>query len=90
MASEAPAETHISSAVVMAMPNAVAAVSASILALPLTEIYHQENGKFIVLLEGASAGEVGARLAEIGLFDGVIAANLVYEHIEAFEPEDMV
>jgi nitrate reductase NapD len=77
-----PGELHISSAVVFARPDFAAEVSGRIARMPQTEIYHEENGKFVVILEGASVGEIGARLAEIALFDGVISANLVYEHVE--------
>lgn len=75
-------ELHISSAVVFATPDHVSEVRERIARLPLTEIHFEERGKMVVILEGASVGEIGARLAEIALFDGVISANLVYEHVE--------
>jgi nitrate reductase NapD len=40
-----------------------------------------ENGKIIVLLEGASVGEIGERLTAISLMEGVLAANLVFEQV---------
>ncbi|MGH7060627.1 MAG: periplasmic nitrate reductase subunit alpha, partial [Stellaceae bacterium] len=49
--------------------------------LPGTEIHRVENGKIAIVLEGRDSGEIGARLAEIALFDGVVAANLVSEHL---------
>jgi len=76
---------HISSAVVTAFPEASTAVAARILALPDTEIYAIENGKIVVVMEGATTGEIGGRLAEIALMEGVLTANLVFEQIDTLE-----
>jgi periplasmic nitrate reductase NapD len=76
---------HISSAVVRTRPEDAAAVSAQIDAYPDCEVYHQQDGKLVVVLEGPSSGAVGSRLAEIALLDGVLSASLVYEQIEAAE-----
>ena len=38
-----------------------------------------------VTIEGYSTGELGDRLTEIGLMDGVLAANMVFEHAEEEE-----
>jgi len=72
---------HISSAVVSTLPAHVDAVLASIGEMPDTEIHRVENGKIVVVLEGATAGILGDRLAAIGLLDGVISANMVFEQI---------
>ena len=41
-----------------------------------------ENGRIVVVIEGSSGGELGDLLTAIGNLDGVIAANMVFEHIE--------
>ncbi len=72
---------HISSAVVSAFPERCDEVVRQINALPLTEVHRVEGGKIVIVMEGASTGEIGARLAEIGLIDGVLSANMVFEQI---------
>jgi nitrate reductase NapD len=81
----APRTHHISSAVVSAFPQNCADVVSRIEALPDTEIYRVENGRIVIVLEGASTGEIGARLTEIALMDGVLSANLVFEHVESLD-----
>ncbi|MGO4839852.1 chaperone NapD [Rhizobiaceae sp. 2RAB30] len=39
----------------------------------------------VVVMEGGSAGELGAQLTALGALDGVVAANMVFEHIEEME-----
>jgi len=73
---------HISSAVVSALPAHVDAVLAGIRALPETEVHRVENGKIVIVLEGASTGQIGDRLAAISLMDGVLSANMVFEQVE--------
>ena len=66
---------------VTALPAKIDAVLCRIKEQPATEIYHVENSKIVIVLEGASTGEIGNRLAEIGLIDGVLSA-MVFEQIE--------
>lgn len=73
---------HISSAVVLAFPDRCAEVAARLNALPDTEVHYVQGSKIVIVLEGATTGEVGARLAAIGLMDDVLAANLVFEQID--------
>jgi nitrate reductase NapD len=77
-----PRVVHVSSAVVSAFPQRCGEVVKCIAALPNTEVYRVENGKIVIVMEGASTGEIGARLAGIALFDGVLSANMVFEQIE--------
>lgn len=49
------------------------------------EVYAHEGGKIVVVIEGTSTGAMGDYLTRIALLDGVIAANMVFEHIEAEE-----
>ncbi|QJP15198.1 chaperone NapD [Starkeya sp. ORNL1] len=81
---------HISSAVVVAFPHRCAEVVAQLRTLPDTEVHYVENGKIVLVLEGATTGEIGARLAAIGLMDGVLAANLVFEQIDILDDPGVV
>lgn len=76
---------HISSAVVSAFPERCAEVVARIEAIPDTEVHRVEGGKIVIVMEGASTGEIGGRLTEIALFDGVLSANMVFEQIEELD-----
>ncbi len=78
---ESDANRHISSALVLAFPDQRQAIIQRISQMPHTEVHGIENGKIIVVLEGASVGEIGERLITISLMDGVLAANLVFEQI---------
>lgn len=83
---DAPAGHHISSAVVSAFPERCAQIARRIAALPDTEVHYVENGKIVVVMEGATSGVIGGRLAEIALFDGVLSATMVFEQID--DPEE--
>lgn len=72
----------ISSAVVTVKPGWRDAVTATLAGSPGTEVRAAEGSKLVVLLEGATRGEVGGRLAAIALMDGVVSANMVFEHVE--------
>jgi nitrate reductase NapD len=77
-----PDEVHISSLIVQAMPDAMAAVSASVLAMPGLEIHAAAEGKMVVVLETADEGEIVARISEINLLNGVMSVNLVYHQVD--------
>jgi nitrate reductase NapD len=77
---------HISSAVVTAFPHLADDVIAQLNALPDTEVRFSDGGKIVIVIEGASTGEVGSRLASIALMDGVLSANLVFEQIDIADP----
>lgn len=81
----AEALLHISSAIVRTRPEHTEAVSRRLAALPGTEVHRAEDGRIVIVLEGAGSGANGARLAEIALLDGVLAASLVYEQTETLE-----
>ena len=51
------------------------------------EIHGHEGGKIVVVIEGTSTGVMGD-LSRISLLDGVIAANMVFEHVETEEAAD--
>jgi Uncharacterized protein involved in formation of periplasmic nitrate reductase len=73
----------VSSAVVLVRPGEAEAVARALAGLPLTEVAASAGNKIVVVLEGASRGEVGARLTTIALMDGVVGANMVFEHAES-------
>lgn len=72
---------HISSAVVMAWPERADAVATQLRGLPGTEVAQVENGKIVIVMEAASSGELGGRLAQIADLPGVLAANMVFEQV---------
>ncbi|MEO5323039.1 chaperone NapD [Mesorhizobium sp. CC13] len=76
---------HISSAVIAVMPGRLDEVAAAIATMNGPEIRAQENNRIVVVMEGESAGQLGAQLAVLGALDGVVAANMVFEHIEELE-----
>lgn len=76
---------HISSAVVTVMPGRMEEVLAMIARLDGPEIRAHDGNRIVVVIEGASAGELGGLLTTIGGLAGVIAANMVFEHIEELE-----
>ena len=82
MTGSKPDVVHISSAVVRALPGRAEAVSEAIGRLAGAEVFHAEGGKIVVVLEGATSAALAAILSEINLIEGVVSANLVYEHIE--------
>ena len=82
---EATRYHHISSAVVSVLPAMAETVLSHLSAMQDVEVHGHEGGKIVVVIEGASTGAMGDRLTRIALLDGVIAANMVYEHIEQEE-----
>ena len=76
---------HISSAVITILPGRMDDVLAMLEPLPDVEVRAHEGGKIVIVLEGSSTGVLGERLAHIALLDGVITANMVFEHIEKLE-----
>ncbi len=72
----------ISSAVVIARADRMDAICAAIARLEGCEVVAAENTRIVIVMEGSSAGELGGLLAAISDLDGVIAANMVFEHVE--------
>jgi nitrate reductase NapAB chaperone NapD len=48
----------------------------------------RDCGRIIVVMEGPDSGTIGGRLAEIALIDGVLSANLVFEHAESLDTRE--
>jgi nitrate reductase NapD len=77
-----PPVLHISSAVVSVLPQHLEDVAQLLSALPEVEIHHRSKSKLVIVLEGPDSGVLGARLAEISGWQGVLSANMVYEQFD--------
>ncbi|WP_424630032.1 chaperone NapD [Bradyrhizobium sp. SYSU BS000235] len=73
---------HISSAVISVLPNRRDAVLQALAALPEVEVHQSNASKIVIVLEGPDSGALGARLAEISSWRGVLSANMVFEQTE--------
>ena len=80
--SDGEARYHISSAVVVAVPAIKASVLQALSRMSDIEVYAHQDGKIVVVIEGTSAGMLGERLSQISALEGVVAANMVFEHAE--------
>ncbi|WP_205927281.1 chaperone NapD [Rhizobium sp. P32RR-XVIII] len=83
------AQWHISSAVVMTKPGSLEPTLASLAQMPGVEVHGHASGKIIVVIEGEGPNVLGDRLHRISLLDGVISANMVFEHVEREENQDV-
>ena len=81
----APGRHHISSAVVAALPARREAVGRELAAMPGVEIHASEASRIVVTIEGPTSGFLGETLTRMSLIEGVISANMVFEHIEKEE-----
>ena len=77
---------HVSSAVVTVAEGTWRGVRRNVEALDGVEVHGGDDTRLIVTIEGTSTGQLGDRLTEINLMEGVLVANMVFEHAE--EPED--
>ncbi|MQW70070.1 glutamate synthase [Sinorhizobium medicae] len=80
--SDSSASYHISSAVIMTMTHMRERVVATLAEIPNVEVYAHEAGKIVIVIEGTSTGMLGETLSRIALLEGVVAANMVFEHVE--------
>ena len=76
---------HISSAIVVVRPEMREQVREQLALMEGVEVHAAEGGKIVVLIEGESTGALGRSLSEMSLLEGVVAANMVFEHIELEE-----
>jgi nitrate reductase NapD len=51
------------------------------------EVHASDGSRIVITIEGASSGMLGETLTRISMVDGVISANMVFEHIEQWEEE---
>lgn len=73
---------HISSAVVVAFPERREQLSRQLASITGVEVHGGEGSRIVVTIEGPSSGNLGEILLRISGMDGVISANMVFEHIE--------
>ncbi|WP_087005832.1 chaperone NapD [Rhizobium sullae] len=83
--SEPAAPYHISSAVIATLPARTEDVLAVLAGMGNVEVHGHAGGKIVVVIEGTSTGMLGECLSRISLLEGVIAANMVFEHVEMEE-----
>lgn len=78
---------HISSAVIAARPGSLDDVLVALEDFDNVEVHGADKGKIVVVIEGPSTGVLGDTLMRISVLDGVIAANMVFEHVDIEEDE---
>lgn len=78
---------HISSAVIAAKPDRLDDVLAALRDFDNVEVHGADKGKIVIVIEGPTTGVLGDTLMRISVLDGVIAANMVYEHVDMEEEE---
>ena len=70
---------HISSAVVVVRPEAVARMTPALATIKGVEVHASGGGKIVIVIEGPSSGFLGETLIGISAMDDVIAAHMVFE-----------
>lgn len=83
-----PPRHHISSAVVVVLPARREDVRARLARMPGVEVHAGEGSRLVLTIEAPTSGMLGETLADISLMDGVISANMVFEHIEEAEARE--
>ena len=74
---------NISGVIVLAALAKYPAVKEQLLALPGVDIpIDNEDGRMVVIIDEAGAKASGEVLMKIQTIDGVLSANLVYQHVE--------
>ncbi len=79
---------HISSAVVAVLPARREEVRERLERMPGVEVHAAEGSRLVLTIEGPTSGMLGETLTGISLMDGVISANMVFEHIEEAEARE--
>lgn len=73
---------HISSAVVLARPERREEISERLAGMRGVEVHGGEGSRIVITIEGPTSGMLGETLTTISVMDGVLAANMVFEHAE--------
>jgi nitrate reductase NapD len=73
---------HISSAVVLVLPERREEVSRQLARMRGVEVHAGEGSRIVITIEGPTSGKLGETLTTISVMDGVLAANMVFEHAE--------
>lgn len=72
---------HVSSAVVVTFPERREELSERLAEMAGVEVHAGEGSRIVLTIEGPSSEMLGGTLIRISAMDGVIAANMVFEHI---------
>ncbi|MBF0294827.1 MAG: chaperone NapD [Magnetococcales bacterium] len=73
----------LASAVLLVRPEALASVADAVTALPGVELHARDpNGKLLITLEDRASDPLARRFEQIKYFDGVLSADLIYQHSE--------
>jgi periplasmic nitrate reductase NapD len=83
-----PPEHHLSSLVVHARPERRDEVADRLRSMGCEVHIASETGKLVVTLEADSARVLGDTMTAMQLLDGVLAATLVFHHVEPGEGLD--
>lgn len=73
---------HISSAVVLVLPERREEVSGRLASLPGVEVHAREGSRIVITIEGPTSGMLGETLTTISVMDGILAADM-FETVEA-------
>ena len=76
---------HISSAVVFALPARREELGRQLVAMQGVEVHASDGSRIVITIEGPSSGMLGETLTRISAMDGVVSANMVFEHVEQQE-----
>lgn len=76
------ARHHISSAVVVAFPERRDELSQRLAEIDGVEVHAGAGSRIVLTIEGPSSGMLGETLVRISAMNGVISANMVFEHID--------
>lgn len=76
---------HISSAVVVVFPDRREELSRRLSEIAGVEVHAGEGSRIVLTIEGSSSGMLGETLIRISAMDGVISANMVFEHMDEGE-----
>ena len=80
-----PPRHHISSAVVLALPARREEIRSQLQQIPGVEVHASDQSRIVITIEGPTSGMLGETLVRISLMDGVVSANMVFEHAEETE-----
>lgn len=78
---------HVSSAVVVVLPPRRDDVSRQLAVMPGVDVHASDGSRIVVTIEGPTSGFLGETLTRMSFIEGVISANMVFEHIESGKEE---
>jgi nitrate reductase NapD len=76
---------HISSAVIVVLPARRDEIVKRLTTVRGVEVHAGDGSRIVITIEGPSSGMLGETLTGISAMDGVISANMVFEHAEQQE-----